>query len=49
MVTRKKVNHNIMDVKYNSDFIPMPKPVGVIKDKVIDAVGDKVIDAVRGK
>ena len=38
-----------MDVKYNSDFIPMPKPVGVIKDKVIDAVGDKVIDAVRGK
>lgn len=36
-------------VKVATDYIPMPKPVGVIKDKVIDAVGDKVIDAVRGK
>lgn len=36
-------------VKTATDFIPMPKPVGAIKDKVIDVVGDKVIDAVRGE
>lgn len=36
-------------VKMGTDLTPMPKPIGIIKDKVIDAVGDKVIDAVRGK
>lgn len=35
-------------VKMGTDLIPMPKPVGIIKDKAIDLIGDKIIDAVRG-